>query len=125
MIELIFVIVILGILAAIAIPKLAATRDDAKASTELTNLTTCINDTGNAYTATGTENNNTAACNELVCYSVSMGGTTTAAKTDGNITVTYGTGTLPSWCANVKEAVEAKDLNGTHQFGGSHVSYTN
>lgn len=32
MIELIFVIVILGILAAVAIPKLAATRDDATAS---------------------------------------------------------------------------------------------
>jgi general secretion pathway protein G len=32
MIELIFVIVILGILAAVAIPKLAATRDDAKAA---------------------------------------------------------------------------------------------
>ena len=32
MIELIFVIVILGILAAVAIPKLAATRDDAKQS---------------------------------------------------------------------------------------------
>jgi len=30
MIELIFVIVILGILAAVAIPRLAATRDDAK-----------------------------------------------------------------------------------------------
>jgi len=37
MIELIFVIVIIGILAAVAIPKLAATRDDAKASTELNN----------------------------------------------------------------------------------------
>ena len=32
MIELIFVIVIIGILAAVAIPKLAATRDDAKIS---------------------------------------------------------------------------------------------
>ena len=35
MIELIFVIVILGILAAVAIPKLAATRDDAAATTLL------------------------------------------------------------------------------------------
>ena len=33
MIELIFVIVILGVLAAVAIPKLSATRDDAKVST--------------------------------------------------------------------------------------------
>ena len=34
MIELIFVIVILGILAAVAIPKLAATRTDAKAASK-------------------------------------------------------------------------------------------
>ncbi|WP_305879782.1 type II secretion system protein [Sulfurovum sp. XGS-02] len=39
MIELIFVIVIIGILAAVAIPKLAATRDDAQAST-------CIHEAG-------------------------------------------------------------------------------
>ena len=40
MIELIFVIVILGILAAVAIPKLAATRDDAQISKIVTNITT-------------------------------------------------------------------------------------
>ncbi len=39
MIELIFVIVIIGILAAVAIPKLAATRDDAEAST-------CVHEVG-------------------------------------------------------------------------------
>ncbi len=39
MIELIFVIVIIGILAAVAIPKLAATRDDAAA-------TTCVHEMG-------------------------------------------------------------------------------
>ena len=37
MIELIFVIVIIGILAAVAIPKLAATRDDAKISNIISN----------------------------------------------------------------------------------------
>ncbi len=40
MIELIFVIVILGILAAVAIPKLAATRDDAQISKIVTNIST-------------------------------------------------------------------------------------
>jgi len=43
MIELIFVIVILGILAAVAIPKLAATRTDAKAASIKTDLTTAMN----------------------------------------------------------------------------------
>ena len=40
MIELIFVIVILGILAAVAIPKLSATRSDAKASLTASNIMT-------------------------------------------------------------------------------------
>lgn len=43
MIELIFVIVILGILAAVAIPKLAATRDDAKAASVKTDIGTVLN----------------------------------------------------------------------------------
>jgi len=43
MIELIFVIVILGILAAVAIPKLAATRDDAKLAAVKTDIGTFMN----------------------------------------------------------------------------------
>lgn len=42
MIELIFVIVILGILAAVAIPRLAATRDDAKAASIKTDIGTIM-----------------------------------------------------------------------------------
>jgi len=42
MIELIFVIVILGILAAVAIPKLAATRDDARAASIKSDVATAI-----------------------------------------------------------------------------------
>ena len=53
MIELIFVIVILGILAAVAIPKLAATRDDAEDSALLANARQCVSDVGAHYTATG------------------------------------------------------------------------
>lgn len=54
MIELIFVIVILGILAAVAIPKLAATRDDAQVSKVLSELGTLKNDMSAFYTAQGT-----------------------------------------------------------------------
>ena len=42
MIELIFVIVIIGILAAVAIPKLAATRDNAKQSKLMANTKICV-----------------------------------------------------------------------------------
>jgi general secretion pathway protein G len=53
MIELIFVIVILGILASVAIPKLAATRDDAKISKALNELATLKSDFSSYYTAQG------------------------------------------------------------------------
>jgi len=44
MIELIFVIVIIGVLAAIAMPKLAATRDDAKVATMMMKIGNIINE---------------------------------------------------------------------------------
>ena len=53
MIELIFVIVILGVLASVAIPRLAATRDDAEVAKAATNLTTAVNDLTAYYTAKG------------------------------------------------------------------------
>ena len=54
MIELIFVIVIIGILAAVAIPKLAATRDDAKNAKVKSNVATCLQDAVAIYTSRGT-----------------------------------------------------------------------
>lgn len=53
MIELIFVIVILGILAAVAIPKLAATRDDAKIVGAAANANQIVKDFSAFYTAKG------------------------------------------------------------------------
>ncbi|WP_172200464.1 type II secretion system protein [Campylobacter sp. RM16188] len=53
MIELIFVIVILGILAAVAIPRLAATRDDAEITKAATNIQTMISDLNAYYTSQG------------------------------------------------------------------------
>ncbi|MCI7501897.1 MAG: type II secretion system GspH family protein, partial [Campylobacter sp.] len=54
MIELIFVIVILGILASVAIPRLAATREDAEISAAVANLRTLVNDASAYYTVKGT-----------------------------------------------------------------------
>ncbi|WP_078435793.1 type II secretion system protein [Campylobacter pinnipediorum] len=53
MIELIFVIVILGILAAVAVPRLTATRDDAEIAKAATNLTTLVSDITSYYTSQG------------------------------------------------------------------------
>jgi type II secretory pathway pseudopilin PulG len=62
MIELIFVIVIIGILAAVAIPKLAATRDDAVDAKVRKNVATCLSDYVSSYTATGTADTTSQAC---------------------------------------------------------------
>jgi len=51
MIELIFVIVIIGILAAVAIPKLSATRDDALDAKIKQDVATCLSDITSIYTA--------------------------------------------------------------------------
>ena len=56
MIELIFVIVILGILASVAIPRLAATREDAEISAAVANLRTLVSDATAYYTAKGSFN---------------------------------------------------------------------
>ena len=63
MIELIFVIVILGILASVAIPRLAATREDAEISAAVANLRTLVSDATAYYVAKGSfnTNGNTAA----------------------------------------------------------------
>ena len=56
MIELIFVIVILGILASVAIPRLAATREDAEISAAIANLRTLVSDANAYYVAKGSFN---------------------------------------------------------------------
>ncbi len=53
MIELVFVIVILGILASVAIPKLAATRDDAEIMAGIQRINSMVSDIGSYYTAHG------------------------------------------------------------------------
>ena len=53
MIELIFVIVILGILASVAIPRLAATRTDAEIAATVANIRTLLSDLNSYYAVKG------------------------------------------------------------------------
>ncbi len=130
MIELIFVIVIIGILAAVAIPKLAATRDDAKSVKAVQNLATCISDIGAAYTARGVEDNGTAACEAVSkegCFTVTgINAGTTGDPYDGNITV-KNTNLSATWCTNAQKMAKDQNLSNAsgyvHSFGGSHVSF--
>lgn len=74
MIELIFVIVILGILAAVAVPKLAATRDDAKIVGAAANAAQIVKDFGSFYTAKG--DLNTTAMDQITTGANGAGWTT-------------------------------------------------
>ena len=88
MIELIFVIVILGILASVAIPRLAATREDAEISAAVANLRTLVSDATAYYTAKGTLTGANWSAITNVPLTTSSSGTT--ATTAGNTNATTG-----------------------------------
>jgi prepilin-type N-terminal cleavage/methylation domain-containing protein len=119
MIELIFVIVIIGILAAVAIPKLAATRDDAKTAAVLQNLATCVGDVGAYYTSQGqmpASLDDLASCKTLIatnCF-------TATTSPDGNLTIANGSETA-KWCTEAQKKAADRNLVKTHEFGGSKV----
>jgi len=108
MIELIFVIVILGILAAVSIPKIAATRNDASAASIAMSIATCVNDSGGAYIMSGIFDYTGSACLDAIsssCYTVA-----TDATTD-NILVVTGIPTADTSSVCFK-AVALSDKNG-------------
>ena len=136
MIELIFVIVILGILAAVAIPRLAATRDDAEISKVATNIQTMVADVSAYYTSQGQFATNVADMTNVPnpvnaktesCFTLGAGDNTT-----GVIAVTLGTGGLCAqvWAlpglaqlnANIASTEGGKAAN-TLKFGGQGVKF--
>ena len=153
MIELIFVIVILGILAAVAIPRLAATRDDAEISKTATNIQTLVSDLGSYYTSQGkfvtkagtnsgdpldlsamTNVANPVKAKTNECLTIGVVGSATAAEGDpkeGEIKATIGETGL---CAdvwklpglqNIKTIIKSNQdkTADTLKFGGTGVKY--
>jgi len=140
MIELIFVIVILGILAAVAIPKLAATRTDAQVSKIATEAATLVNELGTFYTAQGTFNgkdsdditnielkvsDNSLADNDTLEIGDGNGNTcltfTFDSVDNGTVTVSAPDSPTGAVCQAVKNATA--DLQKTYNFGGSNIAY--
>jgi len=87
MIELIFVIVIIGILAAVAIPKLAATRDDAKISQIVANTKTVTGDAKNYYVSQGEANWGTAKATDVTDVPLFTDAACTAQAGNGDAVV--------------------------------------
>ena len=119
MIELIFVIVILGILSAVAIPKLYATRTDAKAVQEVYNLSVCIHDIGSTYNASGNETVDSAACDRMKCFTVDRGNVT-----DGSfVTANGGENDGDDFCNVAQSRAGSKGLVQTFDYGENNVVY--
>ena len=126
MIELIFVIVIIGILAAVAIPKLAATRDDAEVSKAVMDLGTCISDAGAFATAKKAPTSaqvlaipSCAKVNTDAVFAVTFNGTGKV------LTVASGASTA-SWASSAVTAAgttAAGGMVGAHTYGGTGVEY--
>lgn len=117
-IELIFIIVIIGILAALAIPRMAATRDDAKLSATVSNMSVCIKDANAAYVATHidyTDTEHSIACdrNNTLCYNIKYA----VNGVDFNVT-TNPTGA--PYCADIENV--GGHLAQSYDFGGSSVT---
>ena len=128
MIELIFVIVILGVLASVAIPRLAATRDDAEVAKAATNLATAISDISAYYTAQGSFGdfaNMTSAVNssgqlnvkgDKTCVTLTYPSKTDlAAGKDANITLTFTTSSADPVCTTLRKMSGIKSMCGEEQ----------
>lgn len=107
MIELIFVIVILGILAAVAIPKLAATKGDALIASELNKIGEAVGSATSEFAATGTV---TVANYKTDCVTAwTFTAPTNAAA--GTLVATFEAGTVKGIdCAKVATAANDKGL---------------
>jgi len=122
MIELIFVIVILGILAAVAIPKLAATREDGYAVSSAMNLAIAIEDIGTHYTAQETlDLTVTSAPTTGNCFSF----TVSDNDGDGNDDAIIIAGVVGDggFCAQAINIATTNGLIRKHVFGGTRVSF--
>ena len=138
MIELIFVIVILGILASVAIPKLSATRDDAKISTVANNIQTVFQDFGSYYVAQGRFDNTTKNMTNVDAtgfgyFTITSGGyqdamefntstgecVTIQISDDGNISLQKNITTVDSVCKGLHKIVFDKNIS----VGGKRIVY--
>ena len=132
MIELIFVIVIIGILAAIAIPKLTATRDDAKVTAAVASAKQALQNLQAEYTSQKAFTNYTIADAEAATPCVQFAAVNNAPSSvsvkylagnnNCNLTDTGAVSRLKTMLAN-SGITGANGAAKTHKFGGSSVQF--
>ncbi|SFV60327.1 Type II secretion envelope pseudopilin protein (PulG,guides folded protein to PulD in outer membrane) [hydrothermal vent metagenome] len=144
MIELVFVIVILGILAAVAIPKLAATRDDAKISKIAMNIMSGAAEIAEYATSHAAVDDNLSVMSNGISSLVDSGDA--VLKDDGskaevkmgsvsdcvivevasgeqedNLTVSFGDANGDSKCSHLQSAIDASKY--PMKLRGTSVNY--
>jgi len=114
-IELIIVIVIIGILATNAIPKLAATRDDARLAADVSSMAQCIMDASSTYTGQGIDirSGDSDSCDSVVCFDITYATNGTNFKVETN-------SSSDGFCDRVDEV--GGHLAKTYTFRGSRIS---
>jgi prepilin-type N-terminal cleavage/methylation domain-containing protein len=85
MIELIFVIVIIGILAAVAMPKLAASRDDAEASVCTSEIGQLLHEIASEYAKRGNHTFKSTTISDMTNIPILSVGKSTGIKTDSRV----------------------------------------
>lgn len=113
LIELIFVIVILGILAAVAIPKLSDTRDFADGTKIASNLGTCVSELGSALLMDA--NTTTAYTNSVACNDADDCFTITPNDANNSVAVSLTAGAAGA-CVDANKTASANSLITTHNF---------
>ena len=142
MIELVFVIVVLGILAAVAIPKLVATRDDARISAKAQNIMCGASEIAAYAVSNGkTEDNLTDMSNAMLSLSNSSEAVFSSKKvvikaggvdecitlqiltsaTDDNLTISYGVAGGDDLCSALQSLVDAEKY--PMKLRGTYVEY--
>lgn len=125
MVELIFVIVILGILAAVAIPKLAATRTDAEVSKTAQNIMVATFEIASYAVAKGFTDTNLSVMSNAISSldavltnskaTIAFGGVAdctvievVSGANDENLTISFGNANGDSKCLALQSVIDAK-----------------
>ncbi len=113
MIELVFVVVIIGILAVVALPRFSATKYDAQAVKIATALAVCINDVGSYYIMNGTFSNKVTTYK--TCKVAQKCFILTSSNKTGTLTVKKN-GSLSRECVKAQIIARKNLLSRTHIF---------
>lgn len=130
MIELIFVIVIIGIMASIAIPKLTATRDDAEVSAMASAVANAANEIAAKAVSSGVPSSDLEAMSNIVKGMIAQNNATlnsgvlsikmntvsdclkltvVSSSQDMNLTLTYGNAGTDAICLALQNTIDAAD----------------